>query len=59
MTATPSIAKMRRARAMPPRPRELWRQRLRADILQEKLAGKKPEEFAQTLTRRYSGRRRR
>ena len=42
-----------------PRPRdvaeahELWRQRLRADVLQEKLAGKKPENFAQTLTRRY------
>ena len=33
--------------------RELWRQRLRADVLQEKLAGKKPDEFAQTLTRRY------
>jgi len=33
---------------------ELWRQRLRADVLQEKLAGKKPEEFAQTLTRRYA-----
>jgi carboxyl-terminal processing protease len=33
--------------------RELWRQRLRADVLQEKLAGKKPDEFAQTLTHRY------
>ncbi|MEP6673352.1 MAG: hypothetical protein ABJF10_29655, partial [Chthoniobacter sp.] len=32
---------------------ELWRQRLRADILQEKLAVKKPDQFAQTLTRRY------
>jgi carboxyl-terminal processing protease len=32
---------------------ELWRQRLRADILQEKLAGKNPGEIAQTLTRRY------
>ena len=43
-----------------PRPRdvteahELWLQRLRADVLQEKLAGKKPEDFAQTLTRRYA-----
>jgi carboxyl-terminal processing protease len=42
-----------------PRPRDateahaLWMQRLRADVLQEKLAGKKPEQFAQTLTRRY------
>jgi len=33
--------------------RELWRQRLRADILQEKLTAKKPDEFAQTLTHRY------
>ncbi len=32
---------------------QLWRQRLRADVLQEKLAGKKPEQFAQTLSRRY------
>ena len=31
----------------------LWMQRLRADVLQEKLAGKKPEDFALTLTRRY------
>ena len=42
-----------------PRPRDaaeaqgLWRQRLRADILQEKLSGKKPDEFAQTVARRY------
>lgn len=33
--------------------RNLWLQRLRADVLQEKLAGKKPEQFAQTLTHRY------
>ncbi len=33
--------------------RELWRQRLRADILQEKLSGKKPGQFAQTLARRF------
>lgn len=33
---------------------ELWRQRLRADVLQEKLAGKKPGDYAQTLTRRYA-----
>lgn len=31
----------------------LWTQRLRADVLQEKLAGKKPDAFAQTLTQRY------
>jgi len=31
----------------------LWMQRLRADVLQEKLAGKKPADLAQTLTRRY------
>ena len=31
----------------------LWTQRLRADVLQEKLAGKKPEDFARTLTQRY------
>ena len=43
-----------------PRPRdsaeahELWRQRLRADVLQEQLAGKKPKDFAQTLTQRYA-----
>ena len=43
-----------------PRPRtaaeahELWRQRLRSEILQEKLAGKRPEQFAQTLTHRYT-----
>lgn len=47
-------------RAKAPRPldaaeaQELWRQRLRADVLQEKLAGKKPQDFAQTLTRRYA-----
>ena len=27
----------------------LWTQRLRADVLQEKLAGKKPDDFARTL----------
>ncbi len=31
----------------------LWRQRLRADILQEKLTGANPEHFARTLTHRY------
>jgi carboxyl-terminal processing protease len=31
----------------------LWQQRLNADVLQEKLAGKKPDQFAQTLTHRY------
>jgi carboxyl-terminal processing protease len=34
--------------------RELWRQRLRAEMLQEKLADQKPEQIAQTLTRRYA-----
>ena len=43
-----------------PRPRDaaeaeqLWRQRLKAEFLQEKLAGKKPEQIAQTLSRRYA-----
>lgn len=32
----------------------LWLERLRADVLQEKLSGKKPDEFVQTLTRRYA-----
>lgn len=42
-----------------PRPRDtaeaeqLWLQRLRAEYLQEKLAGKKPEQIVQTLTHRY------
>ena len=42
-----------------PRPRDeaeahdLWRQRLRAEVLQEKLVGKKSEETARTLARRY------
>jgi carboxyl-terminal processing protease len=42
------------------RPRDLaeahqfWLQRLRADVLQEKLAGKKPEQFAATLSQRYA-----
>jgi carboxyl-terminal processing protease len=42
-----------------PRPRDLaeaqqlWRQQLRSEFLQEKLADKKPEEIARTLTRRY------
>ncbi len=31
----------------------LWTQRLRADVLQEKLAGKEPDDFARTLTQRY------
>ena len=34
--------------------RQLWRQRLKAEFLQEKLAGKKPEQIAQTLARRYA-----
>ena len=46
-----------RENAPPPRDaaeaQTLWRQRLRAEILQEKLASKKPQEFATTLTRRY------
>jgi carboxyl-terminal processing protease len=43
-----------------PRPRDLaeahqlWLQRLRADVLQEELAGKKPEQFAATLAQRYA-----
>lgn len=32
--------------------RDFWEQQLRYDYLQEKLAGKKPEEIRQTLTRR-------
>jgi carboxyl-terminal processing protease len=31
----------------------LWRERLKAEYLQEKLAGKKPEQITQTLTHRY------
>src|SRR5262244_1733379 len=34
---------------------QLWRQQVRADYLQEKLAGKKEEEIATTLTRRAAG----
>jgi carboxyl-terminal processing protease len=43
-----------------PRPRDpeaahkIWRQNVRADYLQEKLAGKKPVEIVTTLTRRYT-----
>jgi carboxyl-terminal processing protease len=33
--------------------RELWRQRLRADVLQEKLADKKPGELKKNIARRY------
>ena len=33
---------------------QLWKQHLRAEYLQEKLAGKKPEQIAQTLSRRYA-----
>ena len=42
-----------------PRPKDaadaeqLWRERLRAEYLQEKLGGKKPAEIVQTLTHRY------
>jgi len=32
---------------------ELWRQHLRAEYLEEKLAGKTPEQIVQTLTHRY------
>jgi carboxyl-terminal processing protease len=32
---------------------QLWRQQLRAEYLQEKLGGKKPEEIASALTRRH------
>ncbi|MGI8436587.1 MAG: S41 family peptidase, partial [Chthoniobacterales bacterium] len=31
----------------------LWHERLRAEVLQEKLVGKKPDQFVQTLTHRY------
>ena len=34
--------------------RELWRQNVRAEYLQEKLAGKKPADIVATLTRRYN-----
>jgi len=34
--------------------RQLWRQHLKAEYLQEKLAGKKPEQITQTLSRRYA-----
>jgi carboxyl-terminal processing protease len=34
--------------------KQLWRERLRAEYLQEKLAKKKPAEIVDTLTRRYS-----
>lgn len=43
-----------------PRPRdltaakELWRQQLRFEYLQEKLAGRKEDEISQTLSRRYN-----
>ena len=33
---------------------ELWRQNVRADYLQEKLAGKKPADIVTALTRRYT-----
>ncbi len=33
---------------------QLWRQNVRADYLQEKLAGKKPADIVATLTRRYT-----
>src|SRR5215813_15594773 len=38
--------------ADPAAAQQLWRQQVRADYLQEKLAGKKEEEIATTLTRR-------
>jgi carboxyl-terminal processing protease len=34
--------------------RQLWRQNIRAEYLQEKLAGKKPADIVTTLTRRYT-----
>jgi carboxyl-terminal processing protease len=34
--------------------RELWRQQLRAEYLQEKLADKRPEQIVSTLTRRHA-----
>ena len=34
--------------------RQLWRQNVRAEYLQEKLAGKKPADIVSTLTRRYT-----
>ena len=34
--------------------RQLWKQHLKAEYLQEKLAGKKPEQITQTLSRRYA-----
>jgi carboxyl-terminal processing protease len=34
--------------------RQLWRQNVRAEYLQEKLAGKKPADIVTTLTRRYT-----
>ena len=34
--------------------REIWQQNVRADYLQEKLAGKKPADIVPTLTRRYT-----
>jgi len=33
--------------------RKLWRQCLRAEVLQERLADKKPEQITQAITRRY------
>jgi carboxyl-terminal processing protease len=33
--------------------RELWRQRLRADVLQERLGDKNPEDFSDRIARRY------
>ena len=44
----------RRARANLDAARELWRQNLRAEYLQEKLAGKKPADIVAALTRRYT-----
>lgn len=47
-----------RERALPPRnlaeAQSLWRQQLRFEYLQEKLAGKKPEEIIRTLSHRYA-----
>ncbi len=34
--------------------RELWRENVRAEYLQEKLAGKQPADIVATLTRRYT-----
>ncbi|HOW65434.1 MAG TPA: carboxy terminal-processing peptidase [Candidatus Paceibacterota bacterium] len=55
--ADPSIYSMDREKASRPadieEARQLWRQHLRYEYLQEKLSKKKPEEIVDTLKRRY------